>query len=102
MRDIYIEYSSVTCPNDCCYQLSEDELPPEWGKVDTCFAMFAYTKCAGSSSLVIFNDGLVGLECVIGLSRWYLLPELGVFASHQLEVNIDYIFDNGWVKYAED
>ena len=74
--------------------LASCELPPDYSKVSTSFAMSMRDKWAGTSRLVIFTSGEVGLECSIGGSLWYLLEDSGLLTSHRLMRSIAYTYYN--------
>ena len=81
---------------DSSFQLTAEELPTEHALADTRFAM--YYKIT-DSHVVIFSDSIVGLECWIGASKWYILAEFPVpMPLHKVGKVIDYKYKDGWVK----
>lgn len=77
---------------DSSFSLEESELPCKAG--DTSYAVQVRLSLAerGVKSLfVILSDGVVGVEALVGSSRWYCIPDRNrVLARHQIGREIKY------------
>ena len=94
LRELIVAYNSYSGNGE---RLTDCELPPDYPEADTSFAMSMRDKWRGTSQLVIFTSGEVGLECKIGGSLWYLLEDSGLLTSHRLMRKIAYKYNNGWL-----